>query len=162
MDELDDLMAAAKPYSENKRYIGLTTDKTLNKIEAELDPKQRFLEKTVPVQQTIGGISTRPGAQGGFDVGALVLCGVTVPVFTSNALPTTTTGYSTPTSGHFYLIDLDGMYIRVDIPATYVETGFGAEMLHQNYFRSRAMLFTICQLVCTNFKSQAALKGIKA
>lgn len=162
MDELDDLMADAKPYSENKRYIGLTTDKTLNKIEKELDPKQRYLEKQVNVAATIGGISTRPGHEGGFDIGALVLCGVTVPVFTSNALPLTNTVYGTTTSGPFYLIDLDGMYIRVDIPATFLETGFGAEMLHQNYLRSRGVLFTVAQLVCTNFQSQAALKWIKA
>ena len=162
MDQLDDLMADAKKYSENKRYIGLTTDKTLNKVEGELDPKQRFLEKQVNVAATIGGISTRPGHEGGFDVGALVLCGVTVPVFTSNALPTMNTVYDTATSGHFYLIDLDGMYIRVDIPATFLETGFGAEMLNLNYFQSRGMLFTVAQLVCTNFQSQAALKWIKA
>jgi len=162
MDELDDLMAAAKKYSENKRYIGLTTDSTLNKIESELDPRQRFLEKQVNVAATIGGISTRPGHEGGFDVGALVLCGVSVPVFTSNALPVGNSKFTTDTSGHFYLIDLDGMYIRVDIPATFLETGFGAEMLHQNYLRSRGMLFTVAQLVCTNFQSQAALKWIKA
>jgi hypothetical protein len=161
LSELDDLMAAAKKYSENKRYIGLTTDLTLNKIEAELDPKQRFLEKQVQVTPSIGGISTRPGVTGGFDVGALVLCGVTVPVFTSNALPTKNSKFTDATSGHFYLIDLDGMYIRVDLPATFLETGFGEEMLHQNYLRSRGMLFTVCQLVCTNFLSQAALKWIK-
>jgi len=162
MDELDDLMAAAKKYSENKRYIGLTTDATLNKIEAELNPQYRYLEKQVNVAATIGGISTRPGHEGGFDVGALVLCGVTVPVFTSNALPVGNSKFTTDTTGHFYLIDLDGMYIRVDIPATFLETGFGVEMLHQNYLRSRGMLFTVAQLVCTNFQSQAALKWIKA
>jgi hypothetical protein len=162
LSELDDLMASAKPYSTNKRYIGLTTDKTLNKIEAELDPKQRFLEKQTTVTPTIGGISTRPGVTGGFDVGALVLCGVTVPVFTSNALPTKNSVYTSATSGHFYLIDLDTTYIRVDIPATFLETGFGAEMLHQNYLLSKGMLFTVCQLVCTNFKANAALKWIKA
>jgi len=132
MDELDDLMAAAKKYSENKRYIGLTTDATLNKIEQELNPQYRYLEKQVHVAQTIGGVSTRPGHEGGFDVGALVLCGVTVPVFTSNALPVGNSQYTTDTSGHFYLIDLDGLYIRVDIPVTYLETGFGVEMLHKD------------------------------
>jgi len=162
LSELDDLMAAAKPYSLNKRYIGVTTDKTLNKIEAELDPKQRFLEKQVTIAATIGGISSRLGVTGGFDVGALVLCGVTVPVFTSNALPTKNSKFTTATSGHFYLVDLDSMYVRVDIPATFLETGFGAEMLHQNYLRSRGLLFTVCQLVCTTFKSNAALKWIKA
>jgi len=164
MEELDDLMAAAKKYSENKRYIGLTTDKTLNLIEGELSPGYRYLEKTVNVAATIGGISTRPGHTGGFDVGAVVLCGVTVPVFTSNALPTKNVkcGTGTETAGHFYLIDLDGMFIRVDIPVTYLETGFGAEMIPVNYWESRAVLFTLCQLVCTNFQSQAALKWIAA
>jgi len=162
LDELDDLMADAKKYSTNKRYIGLTSDDTLNKIEKELDPKQRFLEREVKIQQTIGGISTRAGHEGGFDVGALVLCGVTVPVFTSNAVPTKNSIYTTATSGHFFLIDLDGMHIRVDIPVTWLETGFGQEMLSVNYFQSRGLLFTVAQLVCTNFQSQAALKYIKA
>ena len=162
MEELDDLMADAKKYSENKRYIGLTTDKTLNQIEDEVSPGYRYLEKTVSVAQTIGGISTRPGHDAGFDVGAVVLCGVTVPVFTSNAIPVKNSQYTTTTKGHFYLIDLDGLFLRVDIPVTYLETGFGVEMLHQGYFRSRALLFTVAQLVCTNFQSQAALKWIKA
>jgi hypothetical protein len=161
MEEIDDLMAVAKKYSKNKRYIGLCTDKALNKLEAEIDPKQRFLEKQVNVAATIGGISTRRGHEGGFDVGAIVSCGVTIPMFTSNALPTLNSVYGTGTSvGHIFLIDLDGMYIRVDIPVTFLETGFGVEMLHQNYLRSRGMLFTLSQLVCTNFQSQAKLAWI--
>jgi len=133
----------------------------LNKLEAEIDPKQRFLEKQVNVAATIGGISTRPGHEGGFDVGAIVSCGVTIPMFTTNSVPTLNSKYATGTSvGHIYLIDLDGMYIRVDIPVTYLETGFGSEMLHQNFLRSRGMLFTLSQLVCTNFLSQAKLAWI--
>lgn len=162
MTELDDLMVLAKPYSKNKRYIGLTTGKTLNKIEAEVSPGYRYLEKTVNVAATINGISTRPGHDAGFDVGALVLSGVTVPVFTSEALPTKNSEYTDTTSGHFYLIDLDELFIRVDIPVTYLETGFGSEMLSVNYFQSRALLFTVAQLVCTKFQSHAALKWIKA
>jgi len=158
LEEIDDLMADAKKYSKNKRYIGLCTDKALNKVEAEIDPKQRFLEKQVNVSATIGGISTRRGHEGGFDVGAIVSCGVTIPMFTSNALPNYNSKYATGTSvGHITLVDLDGMYIRVDIPVTFLETGFGVEMLHQNYLRSRGMLFTLSQLVCTNFQSQAKL-----
>jgi len=161
LEEIDDLMADAKKYSENKRYIGLCTDKNLNKVEDEIDPKQRFLEKQVNVAATIGGISTRPGHEGGFDVGAIVSCGVTIPMFTSNALPVKNSKYAAGTSnGSIYLIDLDGMYIRVDIPVTFLETGFGAEMLHQNYLRSRGMLFTLSQLVCTNFLSQAKLSWV--
>lgn len=161
MGEIDDLMAVAKKYSENKRFIGLCTDKALNKLEDQFDPKQRFLEKQVNVAATIGGISTRAGHEGGFDVGAIVSCGVTIPMFTSNALPTVNSKYAAGTSvGHIYLIDLDGMYIRVDIPVTFLETGFGAEMLHQNYLRSRGMLFTLSQLVCTNHLSQAKLAWI--
>lgn len=164
MSELDDIMVAIKKYSQNKRYIGLTTDATLNLLENEISPGYRYLENTVNVQQTIGGISTRPGHKGGFDVGALTLCGVTVPVFTSNAVPTKNTkvGQTTETAGHFFLIDLDDMYIRVDIPVTYLESGFGAEMLSINYFQSRALLFTVAQLVCTNFKPHGALKWIAA
>ena len=161
LEEIDDLMADAKKYSTNNRYIGLCTDKNLNKVEAEIDPKQRFLEKQVNVAATVGGISTRPGHEGGFDVGAIVSCGVTIPMFTSNALPIVNSKYAAGTSnGSIYLIDLDGMYIRVDIPVTFLETGFGVEMLHQNALRSRGMLFTLSQLVCTNFLSQAKLAWV--
>jgi hypothetical protein len=85
-------------------------------------------------------------------------------VFTSEVLPTKNSVYgtATETAGHFYAIDLDDMFIRVDMPVTYLETGFGSEMLTVNYFQSRAMLFTVAQLICTNPKSHFAIKWIKA
>jgi len=162
MDEIDDLMILCKPYSKNKRYIGLTTNKTLNLIESELSPGQRY-DETTQVQQTIGGINTRPGKVGGFDVTSIKTCGVTVPIFTSEALPVENSQITGDlTAGHFYLIDLDDLFIRVDMPATYLETGFGSEMLSVNYFQSRALLFTCAQLICTNPKSQGAIKWIHA
>jgi hypothetical protein len=163
MDSIDDAMAAAKPYSKNKRYIILTTSKTLNLLEKEISPGKRYDETTV-VQQTLGGINTRPGKDVGFDVACVTSCGVKMPVFTSEALPTVNSkfGTTTATAGHMYGIDLDELFIRTDLPVTYLETGFGSEMLTVNYFQSRALLFTVAQLVCTNFKPHWAIKWIQA
>lgn len=161
-EELDDVMTACKKYSAARRFIGLTTAKTLKKINAEHGSKERFLERDYQVAASIGGLNTRAGPTAGFNVAGLRLSGVDVPFFESEALPITNSVYGTATSGHVYLIDLDTLFIRVDIPVTYLETGFGAEMLNQNYLRSRAMLFTVCQLMCTNFQANGALKWIKA
>ena len=163
MDTIDDLVSVAKQYSKNKRYIILTTSKTQNLLERELSPGKRYDETTV-VQQTLGGINTRPGKDAGFDVAYITSCGIKMPVFTSEALPTksSTFGTTTATAGHLYGIDLDELFIRTDLPVTYLETGFGAEMLSVNYFQSRALLFTVAQLVCTNFAPHFAIKWIQA
>jgi len=162
MDEIDKLMILCKPNSKNKRFIGLTTGATLNLIEKELSPGQRY-DETMTVQQSIGGINTRAGKDAGFEVASITSCGVKFPVFTSEALPTENSQINgVVTAGHFYLIDLDDLFIRVDMPTTYVETGFGSEMLSVNYFQSRALLFQCAQLICTNPKSQGAIKWIQA
>lgn len=163
MDIIDDLLSVAKQYSKNKRYAILTTSKTLNLIEKELSPGKRY-DETTQVQQTLNGINTRPGKNAGFDVSSITSCGITMPVFTSEALPTqgSVYGTATATAGHLYGIDLDELFIRVDLPVTYLETGFGSEMLAVNYFQSRALLFTVAQLVCTNFMPHFAIKYIAA
>jgi len=86
LDELDDLMSTALVYAPTaeRNYIGLCGPKALNKIQDELDPKQRFLEFPMDVYQTLEGVSTRPGALGGkFSVSALAICGIKVPFFVS-------------------------------------------------------------------------------
>ena len=161
--ELEKLMKDAKRYSQRKRYIGITTGAVMNKIQWELGSKQRFvLDKEVNVNINVNGVETRGNVKGGFPVGALILAGVTVPFFSSEALPTKNSVFTTEFAGHCYLIDLDSMYIRTDIPVTYLESGFGSEMLSINLLASRAFLFTLCQLVCTNFPANAALKYIRA
>ena len=158
LDELDDLIAVAKRYSERKRYIIITTPAMLNMIQEEINPQGRYLEDTVDVTYGINGIETRPGHTAGFEVSAIKSNGIKMPVFASSALPTKNSVYTTATAGHLYALDLDHIFIRVDMPVTYLETGFGVEMLHQSYTRSRAMLFTVSNLVCDKFACHAALK----
>jgi hypothetical protein len=85
LDELDDLMAKAKCYAKQPyNYIALMSPKAMNKIQNEIDPKQRYLEGPADVTQTIGGVSTRPGVEGGkVSVSSLTICGVKVPCFES-------------------------------------------------------------------------------
>jgi hypothetical protein len=168
LDELDDLMAIAlvhAPTSE-RNYIGVCSPKALNKIQDELDPKQRFLEFPMDVTQTISGVSTRPGAVGGkFSVAALAICGVQVPFFTSpylmgQASPWVweNTVYGTGGVGNIYLINTDNIEIRHLIPITYAETpNYGDWILG-----SRHAIFSAMQLLCRNFSCHAALKYIKA
>jgi len=160
LEEVDDLMAVAKKYSDNERYIALTTTAVANLIKDEMGTSQRYDGSDVKVAFGINGIQTYPGITAGRDVQAIETCGIKVPLFTSDMLPTLNSVYTTAAAGSLYLIDLDAMFIRVDIPATYLETGFGVEMLHQDYARSRAMLFGLSQLVCTKFAPHAALKWI--
>lgn len=148
LEEVDDLMAVAKKYSENKRYIGITTEKVVNLMQDEISPQGRYLEGEVNVAIGIGGVNTRPGHDAGWPIRAITTCGINVPIFTSPMLPTLNSVYGTAAAGPLNIIDLDEMFIRVDIPATYLETGFGVEMLHQDYARSRGMLFGVYQLVC--------------
>lgn len=161
VEELEDLMRQCKPYSERKRYICLTTGATYNKIIDEEGGALSY-DEDMGVKLTVNGLSTTPGKDVNMAVRSIWLSGIRVPLFTSEMLPGENTVYTTPTSGHAYLIDLDHLYIRVDLPVTYLETGFGVEMLHQDYARSRAMLFTVANLVCDKFKCHAALKWIAA
>jgi hypothetical protein len=161
LEEVDDLMVVAKKYSYNKNYIGITTGKTLNYIQDEIAPGHRYLETEVNVEMGLGGVNTRPGHTAGVPVQAIITCGVKVPIFTVESLPTLNSVYTTDTTGHLYIIDQDEIYIRSDMPTTYLETGFGVEMLHQDYARSRGMLFNVEQLVCKRFAPHMALKWIK-
>jgi hypothetical protein len=133
----------------------------LNLIEKELSPGKRY-DETTAISSSLNGIDTRPGKNAGFDVSSITTCGLKVPVFTSESLPTKNSVYGTgtATAGNFYAIDLDDMFIRVDLPVTYLETGFGPEMLSINYFESRALLFTVAQLICTNPKPHFGIKWI--
>lgn len=149
LEEVDDLMAVAKKYSEGKRYIGIGTEKVVNLIQDEISPQGRILEDVMNVAIDINGVNTRPGHDAGWPVRSITTCGINVPVFTSPMLPTLNSVYTTEAAGPFMVIDLDEIFVRVDVPATYLETGFGVEMLHQDYARSRGMLFGVYQLVCT-------------
>ena len=162
LEEVDDLMKAAKPYSERKRYIGITTQSTLNKMQDEYGGQVRSLEGEVKAAIGINGVKTAEGHEIGFPVQAIKTCGLTIPIFTSEALPLENSIYTTPTAGHLYIVDLDVCFIRVDMPMTYLETGFGVEMLHQDRLRSRAFLFAKQNLICTKPAACAALKWIKA
>jgi len=162
LEEIDNLMPDCMRYSKNKRYIIVTTNETYAKLVDEVEPGLRTLPDQVKVKQTINGLSTYGGQEGGMDVGAVVSNGVRMPVFVSDMLPIANTIKTTDTSGHLYILDLDHIFIRVDIPITYLETGFGSEMIHQDALRSRAVLFTLQNLICDKFSCHAAIKWITA
>lgn len=162
LEETDDLIKALKPYSERNRIIGITTQATLNKMQDEYGGQVRSLEGEVNAAVGINGVKTVPGHEIGFPVQYVNSCGIKIPIFTSEALPLENSIYTTPTAGHLYYVDLDVCFIRVDMPLTYLETGFGVEMLHQDYLRSRGFLFAKQNLICTKPKACAALKWIKA
>jgi len=168
LDELDDLMATAKAYAPTaeRNYIGMCSDKALNKIQDELDPKQRYLEGETGYTQTLGGVSTRPGALGGkFSTAGLTICGIKVPFFTSpyfsgQATPWVweNTVYGTGGVGNIYLINMDNIEIRHLIPFTEIDyPNYGDWILGDRHTLVSAM-----QLVATNFASHAALKYIAA
>jgi len=169
LDELDDLMSTALVYAPTaeRNYIGLCGPKALNKIQDELDPKQRFLEFPMDVYQTLEGVSTRPGALGGkFSVAALAICGVKVPFFTSPYLQGHADSswlwknakYTTGGVGNIYLVNMDNIEIRHLIPITYTETPNYADWI----LGSRHSFFSAMQLLCRNFSCHAALKYIAA
>ncbi len=162
LEEIDDLMALAKRHSKNKRYIAITTPSTYHKIVDEIEPGLRLLPDTVKVSQNIGGVDTYGGQDAGMDVGAIISNGITMPLFTSSAIDVVSSIKTTATSGNIYMVDLDHMYVRVDMPMTYLETGFGMDMLHQNALTSKAILFIIQNLVADKFPCHAALKWITA
>lgn len=170
LDELDDLMAVAKQYapSDQRNYIGLCSDKALNKIQSELDPKSRIaLDGSMSVTQTLNGVSTRPGVEGGkVSVSGLNITGVKVPFFTSPHFSGTATStwlwknskYATGGVGNIYLINLDNIEIRHLIPIVHeVYPNFGDWILG-----NRHVIFSGMQLLCRTFASHAALKYIAA
>lgn len=162
LEEIDDLMALAKRHSKRRRYIAITTPSTYHKICDEIEPGLRMLPDTVKVSQNIGGISTYGGQDAGFDVGAIVSNGIRMPLFVSSAIALVNSIKTTATSGPVYMLDLDHIYVRVDMPITYLETGFGVNMLHQSALTSKAVLFIIQNLVADKFTCHAALKWITA
>jgi hypothetical protein len=168
LDELDDLMATAKAYAPTaeRNYIGMCSDKALNKIQDELDPKQRYLEGQTEYTQTLGGVSTRPGALGGkFSTAGLTICGIKVPFFTSpyfsgKASPWVweNAKYTTGGVGNIYLINMDNIEIRHLIPFTEIDyPNYGDWVLGD-----RHVLVSAMTLVAQNFASHAALKYIAA
>jgi hypothetical protein len=100
----------------------------MNKIQDELDPKARFLEGEMGVTQTLNGISTRTGIEGGkLSVASLMISGVKVPFFQATYLDGTESTnwlwknsvYTSGGVGNIYLINMDAIEFRTLIPITY-------------------------------------------
>ena len=169
LDELDDLMAVALNYapSTERNYIGLCSPKAMNKIQNEIDPKQRFLEGPSEVTQTIGGVQTRPGVDGGkVSVASLTICGVKIPFFTCPYLQGTATTswlwknskHTTGGPGNIYLINMDGLEFRTLIPITYETWPSHTEV--QPGLGNRHIIYMAGQLLVRQWKSHAKLSFI--
>jgi hypothetical protein len=170
LSELDDLMAVAKKYRNGTgtpNYIGLCSDKAMNKIQNELDPKGRYLEGEISATKTLNGVTTRPGVEGGkIGVAGLQVCGVKIPFFQAKYLDGTAASswvwansvYSGGV-GNIYLMNLDGFEFRTLIPITYKKvpntTNNSAPGLG-----NINVLYMAGQLLCRQWASHAALKYI--
>lgn len=166
LDMIDDVVTEIIPYSKNKRYIAITGPKTMNEIQRLIDPKQRYLDSPMDVQFTMNGVSTRPGARGGFSVASFLTNGIQIPFFTSRHIAQETSGNRSSTIGssdaigNIYFLDLDHIEFRMAIPTTYLETPPSA-MLTGDVLKTRHMLMLAGQLLCTNFRPQGAIKYLK-
>ena len=172
LSELDDLMAVAKKYrtgSGTPNYIGLCSDKAMNKIQAELDPSGTWLEGQMEVSQTVNGISTRTGVARNRSVPSIGISGVKVPFFTASHLDGTSASswlwknsvYSTGGPGNIYLINNDAWEYRTLIPVT--------SMQRPNTTNNSApglgdinVIYHAGQLIFHNWASHAALKYISS
>ena len=173
LSELDDLMAVAKKYRQGSmtpNYIGVCSDKAMNKIQDELDPKGTYLEGQGYVTQTVNGISTRTGVEGGkIPVATLSITGVKVPFFQCTYLDGTSTStwlwknsvYTTGGPGNIYLVNMDAIEFRTLIPFTYKRlpntTNNSAPGLG-----SINVMYMAGQLLIRQWASHAALKYIAA
>ncbi len=169
LDELDDLFAVAKNYAKQPyNYIGVCSPKALNKIQNELDPKARFLEGEMNVTQTVNGVSTRQGVNGGkLSVASLTICGTQIPFFDIPYLGGTaesswlwlTSVQTTGGVGNIYLLNMDDIEYRTLIPPTY-KSWFNTDTGDAPGIGNRHMLYMMGQLVAKNFPSHCALKNI--
>jgi hypothetical protein len=169
LDELDDLMAAAKVYAKPPyNYVGFCSPKAMNKIQNEIDPKARFLEGPTDVVQTVNGVSTRPGVDGGkVSVSSLTICGVKVPFIEDPYLMGTATTswlwknskHTTGGPGHIYLVNMDAIEFRTLIPITY-KTWPNYSESDAPGLGNRHILYTMGQLICKNWASHAKLSYI--
>lgn len=163
---IDDVVAASVPYSERRRYIGITGPKTLNEMQKLIDPKQRYLDNPMDVEFTINGVSTRKGVNAGFTVASYVSNGIQIPIFTTRhaANETSSNRSGTVTDadiGNIYIVDLDTVELRTAIPISYMETPPEA-MLTGDVMKTRHWLLYAAQLICTNFRANAAVKYLKS
>jgi len=171
LSELDDLAAVCKKYRQGTgtpNYIGVCSDKAMNKVQDELDPKSRYLENEMSVTQTLNGVSTRSGVMGGkVPVSGLQISGLKVPFFQVSHLDGTATSswlwkntvYGTGGVGNIYLINMDACEFRTLIPITFKSmpntTNNSAPGLG-----NINVLYMAGQLIMRQWASHAALKYI--
>jgi len=165
LDYIDDVVAAASNYSKRKRYIAITGPKTLNEMQKLIDPKQRYLDVPMDVQITENGVQTRQGAKVGFQIASYLTNGIQIPFFTSSHIANELAANRSATitdadCGNIFIIDLDTVEVRYAIPITYMETPAEA-MLTRDNMSTRHMFLFAGQLLCTNFRANAAIKYLK-
>ena len=166
-------MAAAKKYRQGSgpaNYIALMSDTALNKVQDEIDPKGMWLEGQTEVTQTLNGITTRKGVDGGkLQVSSLILSGVKCPVFTAKYLQGTASSswlwknskFATGGPGNIYLLNMDAIEFRTLIPTT-AESWRNQAPNTTPGLGYINVIYMMGQLIWRNWQSHAALKYIKS
>jgi len=167
MGKVDDVLADALDYAKNDPfYIMLTGRRTLNEICDYYDDKQWFAEAPMNVKYTLNGVSTPSGGEYGISVASIISNGLQIPIFTSkhicgeNSL-NQTSKITDNDVGHIYLINMDDIHLRVAMPPAYFKTS-PSDRLAMDSFYDRHGILSAMQLIATNFKTQAAVKYLKA
>lgn len=163
---IDDVLADALDYADTENYIMITGARTINEMNDIIGDKQRFLDAPMNVQITRNGVETRRGTTGGFSVSSFISNGIQIPVFNCKHVrgengSNITTKITDEDIGCIYLLNLDDIHIRVAVPTVYWQTPPAAK-LTGDIMKDRHMLLYGAQLICTNFTTQAAVKGLKA
>lgn len=165
LDMIDDAFAASLDYANSDNYIMITGARTINEISSLIDPKQRFVDGPMDVQYTVNGVQTRRGTDTGFSVASFISNGIRLPIFPNKHVSgeggrNITTKITDADIGDIYILNMDDIHLRYAVPSIMWSTPPEARMTG-DIMKDRHMIMTAVQLICTNFRSQSAVKYLK-
>jgi len=170
LDMIDDVVADCLDYAPSKNFIMVTGPRTVNEIEKLTEGKQRYsdswIDGPVGVEYTVNGVRTRPGRDAGFLVSSYMTNGIRIPIFENKHVVgengnNRTTKVTDNDIGNIYILNLDTVELRVALPATYWKTPPEARLTGDR-LKDRHALMMGLQLICTNFRSNGAIKYLKS
>lgn len=152
LDLIDDMVAAVKPFSETRRFILLTDENQLNKIESLEEVKRRYADTDKWKIDTVNGVQTRRGEIAGFAISEYIASGIPIPIFTSQHVHAESGG-----NGNIYLLDLDHIEVRVALPTVFISTDQSHFPLLNKFFFDY-MFVTVAQLIADKYACHGAIK----